>query len=126
EIDISRGDMLTGLNNQPIVGRDVEATLCWLATSRLQIGKKYVVKHTTRSVRAVVTTLRHRIDVNTLERDESVATLGLNEIGRVSLRTASPLMYDSYERNRLTGGFILIDEGTNETVAAGIIQAPES
>ena len=126
EIDISRGDMLTGLHNGPIVGRDVAATLCWLATSRLQVGRKYVVKHTTRSVRAVVTKLHDRIDVNTLEKDESVVALGLNEIGRVSLRTASPLMYDPYERNRLTGGFILIDEATNETVAAGIIQDPEA
>ncbi|HLH74332.1 MAG TPA: GTP-binding protein [Chloroflexota bacterium] len=124
EIDISRGDMITGLQNRPIVGQNIEATLCWLTTSPLKVGKKYIVKHTTRSVRAVVTNLQHRIDINSLGRDESAEMLGLNEIGRVSLRTASPLMYDPYDRNRATGGFILIDEGTNETVAAGIIQQP--
>ena len=122
EIDISRGDMLCRPHNTPHVAQDIEAMICWMdETAPLRVGAKYAVKHTTRSVRTVVRGLQYRLDVNTLHRDENAAELTLNEIGRVRLRTTAPLLADEYRRNRTTGGFILIDEGTNRTVAAGMI-----
>ncbi|HEV8638352.1 MAG TPA: GTP-binding protein [Chloroflexota bacterium] len=124
EIDISRGDMLVRPNNRPIVGQDLEAMLCWMAPTPLRPGGRYALKHTTRSTRAIVKELRYRVDVNTLHRDEDAETLGLNEIGRATLRTTTPLLYDPYRRSRATGGFILVDEGTNETVAAGMLIEP--
>jgi bifunctional enzyme CysN/CysC len=125
EIDISRGDMLVRPNNRPIVGQDLEAMLCWMAPTPLRPGGRYALKHTTRSTRAIVRELRYRVEVNTLHRDEDAQTLELNEIGRVTLRTTTPLLYDPYRRNRATGGFILIDESTNETVAAGMLIEPQ-
>jgi bifunctional enzyme CysN/CysC len=96
--------------------------VCWMdETAPLHAGAKYTVKHTTRTARAVVRALQYRLDVNTLHRDEGAPELGLNEIGRVRLRTAVPLLADAYRRNRTTGGFILIDEATNRTVGAGMI-----
>src|SRR5215831_18338477 len=122
EIDISRGDMICRPNNSPSVAQDVEAMVCWMDETRpLTVGAKYSIKHTTRSARAVVRELNYRLDVNTLHRDESATELRLNEIGRVRLRTTIPLLADEYRRNRTTGGFILIDEGTNRTVGAGMI-----
>lgn len=123
-LDISRGDLICRVHNRPIVGQVLEATLCWLTTTPLRVGTTYTIKHTTRRTRAIVKNLRYRININTLHRDEEAATLELNEIGRVSLRTASPLFYDPYRRNRLTGSFILIDDATHETVAAGILREP--
>jgi len=122
DIDISRGDMICDPVQAPTVGQDVEATVCWLSTTPLTVGKRYAIKHTTRSTRAVVRALRSRIDVNTLEEDSAVSSLGLNDIGRLTLRTAAPLIYDPYRRNRATGSLILIDEATNETVGAAIIE----
>jgi bifunctional enzyme CysN/CysC len=122
EIDISRGDMLCRPHNTPHVAQDIEAMICWMdETAPLRVGAKYAVKHTTRSVRTVVRGLQYRLDVNTLHRDETASELVLNEIGRVRLRTTAPLLADEYRRNRTTGGFILVDEGTNRTVAAGMI-----
>ncbi|HKD96621.1 MAG TPA: sulfate adenylyltransferase subunit CysN [Micromonosporaceae bacterium] len=122
EIDISRGDMICRPNNSPAVAQDVEAMVCWMDETRpLTVGAKYAIKHTTRSARGVVRDLNYRLDVNTLHRDESATELRLNEIGRVRLRTTIPLLADEYRRNRTTGGFILIDEGTNRTVGAGMI-----
>jgi bifunctional enzyme CysN/CysC len=121
DIDISRGDMICRPNNQPTVGQDIDATICWMSTRPMRVGGKYALKHTTRSARAVVNELLYRINVNTLHREESATALELNEIGRITLRTTSPLCYDEYRRNRTTGGFILIDEATNDTAAAGII-----
>ena len=122
EIDISRGDMLCRPHNAPAVAQDIEAMICWMDESApLRVGGKYAVKHTTRTARAVVRGLQYRLDVNTLHRDETAAELTLNEIGRVRLRTTVPLLADEYRRNRTTGGFILIDEATNRTVAAGMI-----
>ena len=96
--------------------------VCWMAPDRhLSPGTRVVVKHTTRTARAVVGDLHYRLDVNTLRRDEAATDLRLNEIGRVSLRVARPLFVDDYGRNRLTGGFIVIDEATNDTLAAGVI-----
>lgn len=122
EIDISRGDMICRPNNSPIVAQDVEAMICWMDDVRpLTVGAKYAIKHTTRAARAVVRELNYRLDVNTLHRDEDSTELRLNEIGRVKLRTTVPLLADEYLRNRTTGGFIIIDEGTNRTVGAGMI-----
>jgi bifunctional enzyme CysN/CysC len=125
EIDISRGDMICRPHNQPNLGQDVDASLCWLTEQgTLTPGRKYALKHTTRSVRALVKNLQYRLDVNTLHRDISATSLGLNEIGRVTLRTTQPLFFDDYRRNRQTGSFILIDEASNNTVAAGMIVGP--
>ena len=124
DIDISRGDMIAAVNDPPTAGQDLEATVCWLSTSKLTVGKRYAIKHTTRNTRAIVKDLRFRVEVNSLGEERGVDSLGLNEIGRVSLRTAAPLLYDAYHRNRTTGSFILIEEGTNETVGAGILLDP--
>jgi bifunctional enzyme CysN/CysC len=125
EIDISRGDMLCRVHNRPHTGQDVDATVAWLTeASTLRPGTKYTIKHTTRSAKALVTDLQYRLDVNTLHRDESADSLGLNEIGRIRLRTQAPLFYDEYRRNRSTGSFILVDEATHATVAAGMLLAP--
>ncbi|OJF15732.1 sulfate adenylyltransferase subunit CysN [Couchioplanes caeruleus] len=122
EIDISRGDMLCRPHNAPAVAQDIEAMVCWMdETAPLRVGGKYTIKHTTRTARTVVRGLQYKLDVNTLHRDEGAPQLGLNEIGRVRLRTTLPLLADEYRRNRTTGGFILIDETTNRTVGAGMI-----
>jgi bifunctional enzyme CysN/CysC len=125
EIDISRGDMICRPKNQPHAGQDIEATVCWMSeTGALRPDGKYAIKHTTRWARALVKNLQYRLDINTLHRDEEADELALNEIGRVTLRTTAPLFYDEYRRNRLTGSFILIDESTMATVAAGMIHGP--
>jgi bifunctional enzyme CysN/CysC len=122
ELDISRGDMICRPHNAPTVAQDIEAMVCWMDESRpLTVGSKYALKHTTRAARAIVRGLQYRLDVNSLHRDESATSLGLNEIGRVRLRTTAPLLCDEYRRNRTTGGFILIDESTNRTVGAVMI-----
>ncbi len=125
DIDISRGDMICRVNNQPHVGQDIEAMVCWFSDqSQLRPGAKYHLKHTTRTGRVLVKDLQYRLDINTLHRDEGADALALNEIGRVRLRTTVPLFYDGYRRNRDTGSFILIDEATNGTVAGGMILGP--
>ena len=125
DVDVSRGDMICRPNNRPTVSQDVEAMLCWMdSNASLQPGRIYALKHTTRTVRAKVNELRYHLDINTLHRDETATSLSLNEIGRVALRTTAPLFADPYHRNRSTGSFILIDEATNDTVAAGMILAP--
>ncbi len=121
EIDLSRGDMITKANNPPHVSQDIEARLCWFSEKKLQPGGKYLIRHTTREARCVVKTVRYKIDVNTLHKAEGDLDIGMNDIGRVQLRTAVPLLCDSYERNRATGSFILVDEFTNATVGAGMI-----
>ena len=123
DLDVSRGDMICRPHNRPQVTQDIEAMVCWLHERPLQVGGKYAIKHTTREARARVETLQYRLDVNTLHRDETASTLGLNDIGRVTLRTTVPLFVDEYRRNRSTGSFILVDEATNATVAAGMILA---
>ena len=125
EIDISRGDMICRPHNQPTIGQDIDAMVCWMnETASLRPGAKYAIKHTTRSARALVKGLQYRLDVNTLHREHEINGLSLNEIGRVSLRTTVPLFFDDYRRNRETGSFILIDEATNATVGAGMILGP--
>jgi bifunctional enzyme CysN/CysC len=122
DIDVGRGDMLARPHNRPSVGQDIDAMVCWLsADGALAAGGTYALLHTTHTTRASVSTLDYRLDVNTLHRDAVAPRLTLNEIGRVRLRTQRPLLFDPYRRNRETGSFILIDEASNNTVAAGMI-----
>jgi bifunctional enzyme CysN/CysC len=126
DIDISRGDMICRPHNVPAVVQDIDAQVCWMDESgSLEKGRRYAIKHTTRWARAVVKDISYRIDINTLHRVEGATELSLNEIGRVQLRSTQPLFVDPYLPNRQTGAFILVDEGTNKTVAAGmILRAP--
>ena len=122
EIDISRGDMICRPNNQPVVTQDIDAMVTWMdESSSLSPRKKYSIKHTTRAARIMVKEVNYRLDINTLHRDEEATELSLNEIGRISFRSTVPLFVDEYRRNRETGSFVLIDETTNATVAAGMI-----
>ena len=125
DIDIARGDLIARPHNRPHIGQDVDAMLCWLTSdTSLSAGGMYTIQHTSRTTRASVKDMEYRFDVNTLHRDEAATGLELNEIGRVRLRTQKPLLFDAYRRNRDTGSFILIDEATNNTVAAGMILGP--
>jgi len=122
DLDVSRGDMISRVHNRPQVVQDVDAMICWFSErAKLTPGAKFAVKHTSNWARALVKDLQYRLDVNTLHRDEAADSLSLNEIGRVTLRTTKPLLIDEYRRNRETGSFILVDEATNDTVAAGMI-----
>ncbi len=122
DVDISRGDMICRPHNRPAAAQDIEAMVCWMSSeTALARRSRLIVKHTSRTVKAIVTDLHYRIDVNTLHRDEAATQLGLNEIGRVRLRLTQPIFCDPYARNRTTGGLILIDEGTNATVGAAMI-----
>jgi bifunctional enzyme CysN/CysC len=125
DVDVSRGDLICRPMNQPTVGQDLDAMVAWMTERPLKPGDFLALKHTTRWVRAVVRDLHYRLDVNTLHRDEAATSLGLNDVGRVSLRVTQPLYYDSYRRNRQTGSFILAAEDTNVTVGAGMLHGPD-
>ncbi len=126
DLDISRGDMLCRPHNRPNVGQDISAMVCWMAESPLRPGSTFAIKHTTRWARGLVRSLQYRLDVNSLHRDVSAGELSLNDIGRVHLRTTAPLFYDEYRHNRATGSFVMVDEQTNATVAAGMALRPSS
>ncbi|TYP95634.1 sulfate adenylyltransferase subunit 1 [Fodinibius salinus] len=121
EIDISRGDMIAKPDNQPTVGQDIDMMVCWLNKEPLDPNGKYAIKHTTKDARCIVKEVKYKVNINTLHRVEGDKEIGLNDIGRIKIRTTDPLFYDSYKRNRETGSIILIDEFTNETVGAGMI-----
>ncbi|MPQ98629.1 sulfate adenylyltransferase [Modestobacter sp. I12A-02628] len=121
DLDVSRGDLVCRPQNAPQVTQDLDAMVSWMSEEPLRPRQRLVVKHTTRSVRAVVKEVLYRLDVNTLHREDGTAELGLNDIGRVRLRTTQPLFVDDYHRNRVTGRFILVDEATNATVGAGML-----
>jgi bifunctional enzyme CysN/CysC len=125
DIDISRGDMICRPHNRPTVGQDLDAMVCWMTDRPVQVGDFLALKHTTRWVRAVVRDIHYRLDVNSLHRDEAATSLGLNDVGRVSLRVTQPLFYDSYRRNRQTGSFILAAEDNNVTAGAGMLLGPD-
>ena len=125
ELDVSRGDMISRPNNAPAPTQDLDATVCWMSEDPLVPGQMLTVKHTTRTTRALVREIQYRLDINTLHRDEEAETLRLNESGRVRMRTTMPLFLDAYRRNRTTGGFILINESSNRTVAAGMVVSTE-
>jgi bifunctional enzyme CysN/CysC len=121
ELDVSRGDVIAAPDSRPAVARSLEAHICWMADAPLHEGARYLLKHATRTVKARVAAIRHRIEINGVDRESDAAELGLNDLGRISLSLAAPVMADPYSTNRTTGSFILIDEGTNETVGAGMI-----
>ena len=122
DVDISRGDMIVRENNIPKIGQDIDIMLCWMDDKKpLQLNGKYSIRHTTRDARCIVKEILYKVDVNTLHRIQDVDSLRLNEIGRVKIRTTVPLFYDEYRRNRNTGSLIIIDEGSNTTVGAGMI-----
>lgn len=124
DIDISRGNLLVDPAHLPYTNDHFEATVCWMDDQPLNLARKYIIKHLTHSARAMVKGIVHRMDIDRLEPIEGGTTLVLNEIGRIQLRTTTPLMFDTYENNRHMGGFILIDEVTHRTVAAGMICEP--
>jgi bifunctional enzyme CysN/CysC len=117
--------MICRPHNKPHVSQDIEAMVCWMVDEPLRAGRKLAIKHTTRMARAMVKDLHYRLDVNSLHRDLDATELRLNDIGRVRLRTTSPLLTDEYRRNRQTGGFILVDEATNFTAGAGMVVEAE-
>jgi len=121
DIDISRGDMIVRSHNQPTTGQDIDLILCLLNNKPVNPSAKYLLMHTTKDARAIIKEINYKIDINTLHRIEDDKDLKMNDIARVRIRTTQPIFYDSYNRNRYTGSLILIDEGTKETVAAGMI-----
>jgi bifunctional enzyme CysN/CysC/sulfate adenylyltransferase subunit 1 len=123
DIDVSRGDMIIGSENRPGMNTDVCGRVCWMNPRPLQPGRKYFLKQTTQTVQVIVTSLESRINIQTFD-PEPATELAMNDIGEIKMRTAKPLVFDGYSTNRLTGSFILIEQGTNHTVAAGMLQAP--
>jgi sulfate adenylyltransferase subunit 1 len=121
DIDISRGDMIVDANNVPNVSQEFDAMLCWMNEKAMMPRGKYTIKHTTNETRCMIKEVKFKVNVNTLDEVVDETPVELNDIARVSFKAAKPLFFDSYKKNRLTGSFILIDEGTNETVAAGMI-----
>jgi len=121
DIDISRGDMIVTESNVPQNGQDITVMICWLNERKMRPGAKYWIRHTSRETRCIIREVNYKMDISTLEKNYSDKEMGLNEIAEVTIRTTQPLFYDSYRRNRVTGSLVLIDEGTNETVCAGMI-----
>jgi sulfate adenylyltransferase subunit 1 len=121
DYDLSRGDMIVRKNNLPKIGQDLEVMLCWFNEKPLLIRGKYTLMHTTKSIRCMVKEVRYKLDINTLHRNEEENQINMNDICRVVIRTTQPVFFDSYRQNRITGSLILVDEATNETVAAGMI-----
>jgi bifunctional enzyme CysN/CysC len=126
DLDVSRGDMICRPHNTPTSTQNIDAMVCWFHEQPLREGAIYSIKHTTRVARCRVQGLQYRLDVNSLHRDENPGAIAMNDMGRVSLRTTVPLFVDEYRRNRITGSFILVDEGTDETVGAGMILGESS
>ena len=121
DIDISRGDMLVREHNQPFIGQELDLMICWMNSKKLIVRGKYTIKHTSQNARCIIQEIRYKIDINTLHRIEDKKEIGLNDIGRIAIKTTKPLFYDKYSRNRNTGSIIIVDEVTNETVGAGMI-----
>ncbi len=121
EIDISRGDMIVGENEYPQVSQDIEMMVCWMGEKKLALNAKYAVKHTTKEVRCVVKEIKYKLNISNLEKIYDDKDVNMNDIARITVRTTQPLVFDAYSRNRTTGSLILIDEGTNSTVGAGMI-----
>ena len=122
EIDTSRGDMIVKANNPPQVGQDIEAMICWFGEKPLNPRGRFILRHTSREVQAVIKEVKYKVNINNLHKIEDDLEFRMNDIGRISIRTSSPVIFDPYSKNRVTGSFILIDAGTNETVAAGMIR----
>ena len=122
ELDVGRGDLVVAPREQPEVARELDATVCWMVEAPARVGARYLLKHTTRRVRANIASIDARVDISSFATSEA-SELGLNDIGRITLRTAAPVLADPYAANRATGAFILIDERTHDTVAAGMVEA---
>jgi len=120
DLDISRGDMIVKVNNPPTIAQDIEAMVCWFSEQPLNPRGKYLLRHTTKQVKALIRGVDYKVNINTLHKELEDLEFRLNDIGRIRLRTSAPLLIDSYKRNRITGSFILIDEFTNETVGVGM------
>ncbi len=121
EIDISRGDIIAKPNNHPESNQDIDLMICWMNQRPVNLNSKFFLRHTTREVKGVLKEIQYKLDINSLQRVENADQLVMNDIARIKIRTAQPLAFDSYRKNRITGSIILVDEGTNETVAAGMI-----
>lgn len=121
DLDLSRGDMIVRENNHPTITQDLEVMVCWFNEKPLQLRGKYAILHTTQEARCVIKEIRYKLNINTLHRDEEDKTIGMNDISRIVIRTTKPLFTDSYRRNRISGSLLFVDEGTNETVGAGMI-----
>jgi sulfate adenylyltransferase subunit 1 len=121
DIDVSRGNMIVRSSNQPSVGQNIDVMLCWMNQRPAQKRGRYILKHTTNETPAILIDIQHKIDINTMQHNKDADSLGMNDIARVQMKTANPIFFDSYRKNRQTGSIILIDEGTYETVAAGMI-----
>ena len=124
DIDVSRGDMIVGLDALPGMSSDLQAKVCWMNSRPLQKGRKYFLKHSTQTVQAIITSLESRTNIRTFDSEPNPDELAMNDIGEVRIKTAKPLIFDGYASHRLTGSFILIEQGTNATVAAGMLQPP--
>ena len=125
DIDVSRGSMIVGLEESlPGGSTELHAKICWMHPRPLQRGRKYFLKHTSQTVQAIVTEIESRLDITSLEPQASPAELALNDLGEIRIRTAKPVFYDGYAVNRLMGSFVLIEQGTNATVAAGMLLPP--
>ncbi len=121
EIDISRGDMIVRPNNQPNISQEIEIMVCWMSEKPLIPKGKYALRHTSKEVRCMIKEIKYKVDINSLHRLEDDKEIKCNDIARISLRVTQPLFFDQYNTNRTTGSLILIDEGTNNTVGAGMI-----
>ncbi len=121
DIDVSRGDMIVLDNKEPEVGQDIEMMICWLGEKPMVPNGKYTLRHTTNDVKCIIKEVPYKVNINNLEKNFKDLSIGLNEIGRLKVRTTKPLFFDPYRINRITGSVILIDEGTNNTVGAGMI-----
>lgn len=121
DVDISRGDMIIRENNVPFMEQDIDVMICWMNSTKLQVGGKYAIRHTVKDARCIVKEIRYKVDINTLHRNEEDKDINMNDIARINIKTTVPLYFDAYRKNRHTGSIILIDEATNETVAAGMI-----
>ncbi len=121
DVDISRGDMIVRENNAPSMEQEFDIMICWMNTNNLQVGGKYAIRHTVKDARCVIKDIRYKIDINSMHRNEADKEIAMNDIARINVKTTVPLYFDAYRKNRHTGSIILIDEATNETVAAGMI-----
>ncbi len=121
DYDLSRGDMIVRTNNSPEISQDIEMMVCWMGDQPLVPNGKYAIKHTTRDARCIIKDIRYKVDINTLHRVEDDKVIKPNDIARIAIRTTVPLFFDRYNRNRITGSIIIIDESTNKTVGAGMI-----
>jgi len=121
DFDVSRGDMIVRVNNAPRQEQDLDLMICWFNEQPLRERGKYILRHTTKEARCIIREIRYKMDVNTLHRDKDNRQINMHDIARIAIRSTLPLFVDPYQRNRITGSVILIDEGTNETVAAGMV-----